>query len=42
MVDGESCMPCRTTYGLSRREALQIGVGMFGLSLPQFLRRRNG
>lgn len=31
-------MRCRTTYGLSRREALQIGVGMFGLSLPQFLR----
>lgn len=33
-------MPCqdsRNTYQLSRREALQIGVGMFGLSLPRFL-----
>ena len=34
-------MPCQEslrTYQLSRREALQIGVGMFGLGLPQFLR----
>ncbi|MDA1015772.1 MAG: DUF1501 domain-containing protein [Planctomycetota bacterium] len=34
-------MPCtdaETTYGFNRREALQIGVGMFGLSLPQVLR----
>jgi len=34
-------MPCReaqSTYQLSRREALQIGVGMFGLGVPQYLR----
>ena len=34
-------MPCRdarSTYQLSRREALQIGVGLYGLSLPQYLR----
>ena len=34
-------MPChdsRRTYQLSRREALQIGVGMFGLGLPDYLR----
>ena len=34
-------MPCRdaaATHQLSRREALQIGVGMFGLGLPQYLR----
>ena len=37
-------MPCadaRKTYPLSRREALQIGVGMFGLSLPPYLRAAN-
>ena len=34
-------MPCpdaESTYGFNRREALQIGVGMFGLSLPQVLK----
>jgi hypothetical protein len=34
-------MPChdsRRTYGFSRREALQVGVGLFGLSLPDILR----
>ena len=31
------CQDARRTYQLSRREALQIGVGMFGLSLPQYL-----
>ena len=34
-------MPCqesRRTYQSSRREALQIGVGMFGLGLPNYLR----
>ena len=33
-------MPCpesRTTYQLKRREALQIGVGLFGLNLPAYL-----
>src|SRR6188474_375199 len=28
----------RTTGGLTRRAALQIGMGMFGLSLPDYLR----
>ena len=34
-------MPCResrTAFLTSRREALQIGVGLFGLNLPAFLR----
>ncbi len=31
------CNECRSTYRMSRREALQIGIGMFGLSLPQLL-----
>lgn len=34
-------MPCRqasATYRMSRREALQIGAGLFGLTLPDFLR----
>ena len=34
-------MPCkesRSTFRMSRREALQIGVGMFGLNLPAYLR----
>ncbi len=33
-------MPCREsreTFRLGRRQALQIGVGLFGLNLPQFL-----
>jgi hypothetical protein len=32
------CIDSRKTYQLSRREALQIGVGMFGIGLPQYLR----
>ena len=36
-------MPCpdsRQTYQLSRREALQVGVGLFGLNLADHLRAR--
>ena len=32
------CRESKQTFRLRRREALQIGVGMFGLNLPQFLR----
>lgn len=38
-------MPCRdamTASPLTRREALQVGVGMFGLSLPQYLQAQAG
>ncbi len=34
-------MPCREAdliYGFNRRQALQIGAGLFGLTLPQLLR----
>lgn len=32
------CLEVKQVPGLSRRETLQIGVGLFGLSLPAFLR----
>ncbi len=31
------CREGRTSFPLTRRQALQAGVGLFGLSLPQFL-----
>ncbi|MCH2123536.1 MAG: DUF1501 domain-containing protein [Pirellulaceae bacterium] len=37
-------MPCKeskTAFRLPRRQALQVGVGMFGLNLPNFLRLRS-
>ncbi|HUG68497.1 MAG TPA: DUF1501 domain-containing protein [Pirellulaceae bacterium] len=37
-----SCRDAQSTYQLSRRETLQIGVGMFGLGLPQYLRAAEG
>jgi len=32
------CLDAQNTHTMSRREALQIGVGLFGLGLPEFLR----